>query len=149
MSDKKQFAIVMLVSAGFVLWILYGSFEILRLNHKLRQDPILEQYPYSFRVIKQDDGVAVIGALHTNYQSLHDALRLMFPGLMNVPDDSWAMRQAEKEYARMQARAQQLVREWGGFRRIRWQLDENWLRLTRQDLQDGRQTLRNPDLSQR
>lgn len=141
MSDKKQFSIVMLVSAGFVLWILYGSFEILNLNRQLQSDPLLQQYPYTFRLIKQDDGVAVMGALHTNANNLHSALRLMFPDLRNVPKDGWEMQRAEKEYARMQARAQHLVRKLGGYKRVRWQLDSNWLRLTRKEMLSARREL--------
>jgi hypothetical protein len=137
LSDKKQFSIVMLVSATFVLWILYGSFEVLWLNNHLKSDPMLEKYPYHFRVIKQDDGIAVMGTLHTNYLSLREALRLMFPDLNTSGDKSWAMRQAEKEYARMQARAQSIVMAQGKFDRVRWELDENWLRLFRKERQQA------------
>lgn len=129
LSDKKQFAIVMVVSTAFVLWILFGSFEVISLNDRLSHDTQLAEYPYHFRVIKQDDGVAVMGTLHTNYLTLREALRLMFPELTGIADKSWRMRQAEKEYARMQARAQSIVMAQGDFERVRWELDENWLRL--------------------
>ncbi len=147
MSDKKQFAIVMLVSASFVLWIFYGSAQILRINHALKTDEILGDYPYSFRLIRQDDNVAVLGALHTNYHSLRESLRLMFPDLRAVPDDSWSMRQAEKQYARMQARAQSLVRKLGNFKSVRWELDDNWLRLTRKELRNPVPPVREEKLS--
>ncbi|MBK8970304.1 MAG: hypothetical protein IPM37_02610 [Hahellaceae bacterium] len=129
LSDKKQFTIVMLVSASFVLWILYGSFEVVSLNSRLEKDTLLSEYPYHFRVIKQDDGVAVMGTLHTNYLTLREALRVMFPELTGIADKNWRMRQAEKEYARMQARAQSIVMAQGDFERVRWELDETWLRL--------------------
>ncbi len=140
LSDKKHFAIVMLVSAAFVVWILFSSVEVLWLNKQLSSDSVLSDYPYHFRVIKQDDGVAVMGTLHTNYLSLREALRLMFPELEASGDKSWPMRQAEKEYARMQARAQSIVMARGDFTRVRWELDENWLRLFRKERRQAQQT---------
>lgn len=140
MSDRREFNIVMLVSATLVVWMLHGSLQVLWLNHQLRQDPVLEQYPYGFRVIRQEDGEAVVGVLHTGRESLVASLRLMFPELADSPDDSWAMRLAEKEYARMQARAQQIVSQQGQFDLIRWELDETWLRLQRKSRSPSRDT---------
>ncbi|AZZ90809.1 MULTISPECIES: hypothetical protein [unclassified Hahella] len=129
MSDKKQFAIVMLVSALFVLWILYGSLEIVFINDELKEDPVLSKYPYHFRVIEKDGRVAVMGTLHSNQKTLSKALRIVFPELKDERDNSRALLQAEKDFARMQAYAQDLVLKNEAFDFVRWELDENWLRV--------------------
>jgi len=128
MSDKKQFAVVMLISALFVIWILYSSLGILLINQRLESDPELASYPYQFRVLKAEGAIAVMSTLRSHELPTLVALRALHPELANVPADSPDVLKAEHLLAKMQARAQRLVLENEGYEFVRWELDENWLR---------------------
>lgn len=129
MSDKKRFAVVMLISSLFVAWILHGSLSVMRINNLLEQDAELGQYPYRFRVLRTQGQVAIMGTLHSPELPAIHALRKLYPELSDLPPDSPRLQKAQRELARMQARAQQLVLEHTGLDLVRWVLDENWLRL--------------------
>jgi len=129
MSDKKQFAVVMLVSALFVFWILYRSLNVVVLNEQLAEDPELKHYPYQFRVLNTEGRVAIMSTLRSHEVPAIVALRVLYPELQELPQDSPKIIKAERDMARMQARAQKLVLDYGDFEAVRWELDENWLRL--------------------
>ena len=129
MSDKKQFAVVMLVSALFVAWILYSSLGIVLINNQLRDDPELKDYPYQFRVLKTEGHVAVMSTIRSHELPALVALRVLHPDLKDVPADSPKMLKAERQMAKMQARAQKIVLQNEEFDFVRWELDENWLRM--------------------
>lgn len=129
MSDKKQFAVVMLVSSLFVIWILYRSLSVVLLNEQLAEDPELKDYPYQFRVLNTEGRVAIMSTLHSPEVPPLIALRVLYPELQELPADSPEVLKAERNMARMQARAQKLVLDYGNFEAVRWELDENWLRL--------------------
>lgn len=131
MSDKKQFAVVMLVSTLFVIWILYRSLSVVMLNEQLAEDPELKDYPYQFRVLNTEGRVAIMSTLRSPEVPALVALRVMHPELRELPADSPEVLKAERDMARMQARAQKLVLDYGNFEAVRWELDENWLRLHR------------------
>ncbi|SRR5690554_2366264 len=129
MSDKKQFAVVMLVSALFVAWILYRSLNVVALNEQLAEDPELKHYPYQFRVLNTEGRVAIMSTLRSHDVPAVIALRVLYPELQELPVDNPKVLKAERDMARMQARAQKLVLDYGNFDAVRWELDENWLRL--------------------
>lgn len=131
MSDKKQFAVVMLVSALFVTWILYRSLNVVVLNEQLAEDPELKNYPYQFRVLNTEGRVAIMSTLRSHEVPAVVALRVLYPELQELPADNPKVIKAERDMARMQARAQKLVLDYGKFDAVRWELDENWLRLHR------------------
>ncbi len=128
MSDKKQFSVVMLISALFVVWILYGSVGIVLDNQRLERDPELASYPYHFRVLKAEGVVAVMSTLRSHELPTLIALRALHPELADLPADNPAVLKAEHLLAKMQARAQRLVLEDERYDFVRWELDENWLR---------------------
>ena len=128
MSDKKQFAVVMLISALFVAWILYSSFEVVLITQRLQDDPELAAYPYQFRVLKSEGVVAVMSTLRSHELPTLVALRSLHPELADLSADSPEVLKAEHLLAKMQARAQRLVLEDETYEFVRWELDENWLR---------------------
>lgn len=129
MSDKKQFAIVMLIATFFVAWIIYSNMSIIFINNKVLEDAELSSYPYPFRILRKDGNTAIMGSLRSADVPASIALRILFPELKDTPDNSQVVQHAQKEMARLQARAKDIVLLNSDFSYVRWELDENWFRI--------------------
>lgn len=129
MSDKKQFTIVMLIASFFVAWIVYSNMSIIFINDIVLEDKELRDYPYPFRILKQDADTAVMGTLRSAHIPASTALKLLFPELRDEADNGKAMQYAQKEMARLQAKAKGIVLANSEFKHVRWEIDENWFRV--------------------
>lgn len=138
MSDRKQFLTVMVVAAIFVGWLGWRGFEVISLNHELKQDDIVGNYPYQHRVLRVEGRTAIMSSLRSHDVSTHDALTTMFPRLRSIGDNNREWQRAERDLARVQARAGDIILQSSGIVRIRWELDRNWYHLTSmRDLSNG------------
>ena len=129
MSDKKQFTMVMLIASFFVAWIVYSNMSIIFINNTVLEDQELGEYPYPFRILKKDSDTAVMGTLRSADLPASVALKLLFPDLRDDADNSKAMQYAQKEMARLQAKAKSIVLSNSEFKHVRWEIDENWFRV--------------------
>lgn len=138
MSDRKQFLTVMVVAALFVGWLGWHGFEVISLNQELKQDETVGSYPYQHRVLRVEGHTAIMSSLRSHDVSTHDALTTIFPSLRSISDNNREWQRAERELARVQARAGDIVLRSPGIGRIRWELDRNWYHLSSmQDLSNG------------
>lgn len=129
MSDKKQFAIVMLIASFFVAWIVYSNMSIIFVNNIVMEDKELSSYPYPFRILRKEGNTAIMGSLRSTEISASTALKILFPELRDTPDDGNEIQQAQKQMARLQAKAKDIVLRNSDFDSVNWELDENWFRL--------------------
>ncbi len=129
MSDRKQFLTVMLVAALFVGWLGWRGFEVISLNQTLKADEMVANYPYQHRVLRVEGSTAIMSSLRSHDTSTRFALTTIFPAMRNLREDDRGWQIAERELARVQARAGDLVLGASGIRRVRWELDENWYHL--------------------
>lgn len=130
MSDKKQFLLVMVVAALFATWLGWRGFNVIQLNQAIQADGELRNYPYPFRVLRLDGDVAVMSTLRSPQITTRDALQYLFPSLRSLGETHREWQRAEREFARLQARAGELVLRNEKIQRLRWELDENWYHLT-------------------
>jgi len=140
MSDRKQFIIVMLVAALFVGWLGWRGFEVISLNHALKADDTVANYPYQHRVVRVEGRTAIMSSLRSLDTPTRDALNAIFPSIRNLADTSREWQQAERELAQVQARAGDIILSQDSIDRIRWELDENWYHLN--DMQARQQDRR-------
>jgi len=129
MSDRKQFIIVMLVAALFVGWLGWRGFEVISLNHALKAENIIANYPYQHRVVRVEGSTAIMTSLRSLETPTGDALNAIFPSMRNLADTSREWQQAERELAQVQARAGDIILGQDSINRIRWELDQNWYHL--------------------
>lgn len=137
MSDRKQFALVMVVAALFVSWLGWRGFEIISLNELLQEDETVASYPYQHRVLRVEGNTAVMSSLRSHNVSTQQALGTVFPSLRNLVDSHRIWQNAERELAHIQARAGDIVLGADGIKRIRWELDENWYHLQKMKSNDN------------
>ena len=129
MSDRKQFALVMVVAALFVGWLGWRGFEIISLNELLKEDEKVASYPYHHRVLRVEGNTAVMSSLRSHTTSTQEALSTVYPNLRDLVDSPRVWQNAERELAHIQARAGDIVLSADGINRIRWELDESWYHL--------------------
>lgn len=111
-----------------LFFIFYESPAIGELNERLAANAEVAAYPYRFRILDLDDGVATMGTPRSPEFSAHRALMILFPELRNEPLDSEVLVAAQKEMARIQFIARDIVERSPTVERVTWKLDESWLR---------------------
>jgi hypothetical protein len=129
MSDKKQFAVVMLIASFFVAWIVYSNMSIIFINNVVMEDAELNDYPYPFRILRKEGDIAIMGTLRSTEIPAPTALKILFPELKGTPDNGKVMQHAQMKMARLQAKAKEIVLSNSEFESVNWELDENWFRL--------------------
>ena len=130
MSDSKQFVLVMVIAAIFVSWLGWRGLNVIQLNEAIRADQELRNYPYPFRVLRVDGGTAVMSTLRSPQMTTRQALQHLFPSLNAAGENGPEWQRAEREFARLQARASEIVLASPQIHRVRWELDENWYYLS-------------------
>ena len=108
--------------------VFYESPKVWALNGLLKDEAELAEYPYRFRVLDFDNGVATVSTPRAANFDAFRALRILFPELGRVPDDSPRLYEAQQELARVQSVAAEVVRGDPDVDRVAWKLDERWLR---------------------
>ena len=124
---RYLYALAAVVLAGLVWWVSSIDFKVREINEVLQADPILSSYPYEFRVLSLDNGVAGVSSPRSAKMSAIQGLRIMFPELEGASAISEEMMAAQGELASVQSHAARLVGEQEGVLQVRWVLDERWL----------------------
>lgn len=124
---KRYLAVLTTVVVATLAWLLLnGDDRVDALNARLAGDAELAGYPYTFRVWRIENNVAVMGSPRSAEVSVMQFLRTAFPELSRSTMDDPAMMAAQLVLAEKQARAQQLVTEDPDVSAVRWELDERW-----------------------
>jgi len=116
-----------LALVGFIWWLSSLDFRVSEINELLEADTELAAYPYPFRVVSLEKGVAEVSSPRSAKLSAIQSLRVMYPKLKQHNAVSDEMVAAQKELARVQSHAGQLVKSQEDVKAIRWVLDQRWL----------------------
>lgn len=112
---------------GVIWWLSNLDFRVTEINELLEADTELAAYPYPFRVKSLENGVAEVSSPRSAKLSAIQSLRVMYPELKQHNAVSDEMVAAQKELARVQSYAGQLVKRQEDVKTIRWVLDQRWL----------------------
>lgn len=124
----RNYTIVLAIVAAVVLFsVFYESPGVAKLNAALLENSDVASYPYRFRVLGLEDGVATMGTPRSAEFSAPRALAILYPNLRNQAPDSQVMIEAQQELARVQGIARGIVLQSSSVDRVAWKLDENWL----------------------
>lgn len=111
----------------FLVWMLYEDPLVVDLNGLLEQDSAVVAYPYRFQVLAVHDGVAEMGTPRSSAFPVQRALGILFPALANRAQDDPDLMRAQQDLAQVQKRAMDIVLGSGKVKRVRWELDRDWL----------------------
>lgn len=127
MSNKQQFLIVLALFLGLaLLWFLKQDPALNQLNAALKADTELQAYPYPFRAIKVENGIATLSSPRSAQVSVLHFFNIAKPGLDTSNPDSPAMIAAQKELAHVQEKAGKITKEQPGIQDIQWEIDRSW-----------------------
>ena len=137
MNEKKQgmddftrkylYFLIGLVFIGCIWWLSSLDFRAREINELLDADSDIAAYPYPFRVISLENGVAQVSSPRSAQLSAIQSLRVMYPALEQSSVVSDEMMTAQAGLARIQSRVGKLVKSQGDVNSVRWVLDQQWL----------------------
>ena len=127
MSNKQQFLIVAALFLGLgLLWFLKQDPALNYLNAALKADTELQAYPYQFRALKIDKGIATLTTPRSPEVSVLQFLKIAQPTLDTSNPDSPDMIAAQKALAHVQEHAGKLAKAQPGITDIQWEIDRSW-----------------------
>ncbi len=124
----KIYAVILgLGLVALIFAIFYESPMVSRLNKQLAADPQIHDFPYPFRVLHVNNGVAIMSTPRSSAVPVAQVLNLIFPDLGNAGPGSPRFLERQKQLARVQTQARDLVLKHTEIKKVHWQVDRNWL----------------------
>lgn len=133
------------ISLGAVLLVLVGLWaysvwnpRVWEINDLLEAEPKLADYPYQFRLVTLDKGMAVLSTPRSAEFPAMRFLALIDPSLANAAQDDPRMVAAQQSLIERQKRAMELLQSQPDVKSVRWELDVRWLAAHGVELTDAR-----------
>ena len=124
----RNYLIVLGVIAALVLgaWVASWDWRAGDINALLEDDPLVASYPYSFRVLAVENGVARVSSPRSYEVPVMRFLAVIRPELHGKAQDAPEMMAAQADLVKVQKRVEQIVRGQPDVRSVRWVLDRQW-----------------------
>jgi hypothetical protein len=116
----------LLILAGAAYWVSNLDARVGELNEKLASSPSLSDYPYRFRVLSLDNGVAVMTSPRSAERGPLHFLRVLDASLNDKDVLHPDMMAAQDLLVQKQSEAARIVEAEPDVSRVNWQLDEQW-----------------------
>jgi hypothetical protein len=124
----RNYSIVLgVVIVVLVAVFMYEDPQIQSLNDRLLKDTRLSTYPYKFRVLRLENGIATMTTPRSPAFPAYRALGLLFPSLDGLPQDDSRLMQGQLDMAQLQEYAKGLVLDAEFVEHVLWELDTQWL----------------------
>lgn len=121
-------AIGVIVIGALAVWIASAwKPQVWELDQVLEADPLVSSYPYRFRVVSFENGVATISTPRSFDVPAYRFLAIIHPNLTNKADNDPQVIAAQQELIDHQKRAQGLILAQAQVESVEWQLDTQWL----------------------
>ncbi len=124
---KRYLAGLLIVTVlGLAWWLSGWDTRVSQLNAILEQDQELAAYPYRFKVLSLENGIAEISSPRSADVPVIQFLRIVYPELQSrgVLDES--VMAAQDKLVAVQSRAGKLVSDQADVTSIRWSIDRPW-----------------------
>ncbi|MDP5053061.1 MAG: hypothetical protein NWP69_04655 [Congregibacter sp.] len=115
---------VMFIAAGWY-WLSQDS-RVSQINARLEADSELADFPFTFKVMTLENGVAIMNSPRSAEVPAMQFLRTAYPALRATAVDHPDMMAAQDRLASVQSRAAKLVESQEGVQAVRWVIDERW-----------------------
>lgn len=125
---KIYAAVLAVLVVMAIVAVFYQPEEVRDLNRLLAADAQLSAYPYAFRVLRVENGVAVMSTPRSPEVPVQHKLGAIHPELQRRGSDDPEFQAAQQVLADHQTHASELVRSEPGILSVRWELDMAWLR---------------------
>lgn len=128
---KRYWALVVLLFLVWLDWYIRAPDSRARaLTDVIAEQagPELKNYPYRFRVMRVDDGRAVLSTPRSVEVPAFRMLSSLYPGLDTKNPNDPQFIAAEQLLGRVQFEARAIVLAQPGIKEVSWELDRDWLR---------------------
>jgi hypothetical protein len=124
---KRYLAGLLIVTVLCLVWWLSGwDRRVSQLNAILEADTELAAYPYQFKVISLDNGIAKVSSPRSAEVPVIQFLRIIYPELQRLSVMDEPVMAAQDQLVKIQSRAGKLVSDQEDVKSIRWPLDNQW-----------------------
>ncbi|MCG6860081.1 MAG: hypothetical protein LJE70_02160 [Chromatiaceae bacterium] len=113
--------------AILIAWLLSLEPRVWDINDRLEQDSEISAYPYPFRVLEINNGIAVVSSPRSPQVPVMHFLGIIDPALRGADPDSPAAVATQKKLADIQGRVRKLVEAESDIERVSWRIDADWL----------------------
>ncbi|RKZ40625.1 MAG: hypothetical protein DRQ49_07785 [Gammaproteobacteria bacterium] len=124
--SKYTLFLVTLAIAILAYWAWNYDPRVSELNSLLSQDSELGSYPYQFKVIELNNGMAVISSPRSAQVSVLKFLSIIKPNLPRNDTNHPEVIAAQKELAHHQQKAKKMVLSQPDVNQVNWELDKSW-----------------------
>jgi len=124
---KIYAGVLLAVALGLVALALYEPPLVRDLNHRLETDPQLAGFPYPFRVLRVENGVATMTTPRNRAVPVARVLGKLFPEVAGADPASPRFQAFQEKLASAQKRAMAMVMKDPQVKRVQWELDRDWL----------------------
>jgi hypothetical protein len=127
---RRTVAIVLLATVLAVLFFWTRSDpQVDALNEAIARSgtPALRDYPYRFRVLRLENGVATMTTPRSPQVPVYRMIRAIDPSVNPRDPNNPEFVAAEKALAGVQEEARRIVLAQPGVKSVKWELDRNWL----------------------
>jgi hypothetical protein len=125
---SRNYSIVLAIVVGALLFLFtHKNPELAEMNALLDADSELAAYPYTFRVLRIEDRVAIMTTPRSPEFPAYRALGLLFPDLANLPQEDPRLMQGQLVMAGIQEHAREIVLGTGHVSQVEWEIDRQWL----------------------
>ena len=125
---SRNYSIVLAIVVGALLFLFtHKNPELAEMNALLDADSELAAYPYTFRVLRIEDRVAIMTTPRSPEFPAYRALGLLFPDLANLPQEDPRLMQGQLVMAGIQEHARDIVLKTGHVSQVEWEIDKKWL----------------------
>jgi len=118
--------VVAVILAGLSWWGFSYDRRATAANDLLRQRPEIANYPYVFKVLSVENGVARVSTPRSAEAPAIRFLALLDPSLGGKSTNDPALIAAERHLARIQSRVAKALLTQADIHEIKWQLDREW-----------------------
>ena len=124
----KIYALVLItICVGLMFAFFYQPARVRELNQKLENRAEIRNFPYHFKVLRINQGIATINSPISTDVPCGKVIGLIFPqvkGLSILSDD---YQQAREQLAQVQTEIEKSILSEPDIRQVKWQLDRGWL----------------------
>ena len=124
----KIYAVILAtITLALAIVFLYESPKVSELNDRLESIAIIDEFPYRFKVLRINNGTAVMSSPRSTEVPVSKILGILFPHVKGKSTQSPEFQKAQKELARVQILASETVMADDEVKRVSWELDRSWL----------------------
>lgn len=130
--QRKQVVKILLVVIGLGFFYWFGlrtdpAVQVLNQAIQGRGSQTLQNYPYAFRVLRLENGVAIMATPRSPEVPVYRMIAAIYPNLAGKAPNDPDFVAAQKVLAEVQSEARQIVLNQPGISGVKWELDRNWL----------------------